>query len=143
MGDAGLHVRLMSWAARPRLIYLWLHFPERSCLAPQLKHSHSLTERSNFPAENPQHEHFCDVGSHLLITLKSRPYFSAFPSKKVLNCRQPKSDMALDNFRFFTIPDTFKSTKTITWFSLIISVDNLCRKSVKRVFQFGMKFSYF
>ncbi len=31
--------------------------------------------------------------------------------------------------RFLTIPETFKSSKTIVWFSRIISVDNLCRKS--------------
>ncbi len=37
--------------------------------------------------------------------------------------------IALDNKRFFIIPDTFKSSKTITWFLLTILVDNLCRKS--------------
>ncbi|MDE5087733.1 MAG: hypothetical protein O4805_11540, partial [Trichodesmium sp. St16_bin2-tuft] len=40
------------------------------------------------------------------------------------------SDIALDNFQFFIIPDTLKSSKTIIWFSQIISVDNLCRKFV-------------
>ena len=36
--------------------------------------------------------------------------------------------IALDNKRFFIIPDTFKYSKTITWFLLTILVDNLCRK---------------
>ncbi|NET42529.1 MAG: hypothetical protein F6K15_11735 [Okeania sp. SIO2B3] len=34
-----------------------------------------------------------------LITLKSRPYFSAFPSRNVLKVLQPKSEIALDNLR--------------------------------------------
>ena len=59
------------------------------------------------------------------MALKSQPYFSAFLSRKVLNCLQPKSDKYLDNLRFLTIPDTFKSSQTITWFSLIILVDTL------------------
>ena len=39
--------------------------------------------------------------------------------------------MARDNFRFLTIPDVFKSSKTIVCFSRIILVDSLCKKSVR------------
>jgi hypothetical protein len=36
-------------------------------------------DKSNFPPLNPQQEQILDVGSQRLITLKSRPYFSANP----------------------------------------------------------------
>ena len=39
--------------------------------------------------------------------------------------------MARDNFRFLTIPDVFKSSKTIVCFSRTILVDSLCKKSVR------------
>ena len=106
-------------------------------------------DKSNFPPLNPQQEQIWDVGSQRLITLKSWPYFSAFPSINVLNVLQSKSEIALDNFRFLTIPETFKSSKTIVWFSRIISVDNLCRKSILVSFSlawnlaiFSLAFSY-
>lgn len=70
------------------------------------------------------------VGSHLPMMRNPRPYFWAFPSRNVLNCRHPKSLIALDSFRFLSIPAVFKSSRTITWFSLINLVDSLCRKSV-------------
>ncbi|NEO54680.1 MAG: hypothetical protein F6K54_17295 [Okeania sp. SIO3B5] len=94
-----------------------------------------------------------------LITLKSRPYFSAFPSKNVLKVLQPKSDIALDNLRslgarsaselassrgrtaFSPYQKRCYTSKTTVWFSRIILVDNLCRKSVKRISQFGMELS--
>ena len=59
------------------------------------------------------------------------------------------SEIALDNFRFLTIPETFHTSKTIVWFSRIISVDNLCRKSILVSFSkarnlaiFSLAFSY-
>ena len=65
------------------------------------------------------------------MTRKSLPCFSDFASRKVLNVLQPKSEIARDNLRFLTIPDTFKSSNTIVWFSRMSWVDNLCRKSVR------------
>ena len=49
------------------------------------------------------------------------PEFS--PSSAVL--------IARDRQRFFTIPDTFKSSKAITWFSFTTLVDNLCKKFLR------------
>jgi hypothetical protein len=103
----------------------------RSCMAPQNRHSHSLTSSSFLPPISPQHEHRWLVGSHRLITRKSLPYIADLASSIVLKLHQPRSDIARDNFRFFTILDTARSSKTITWFSLIILVDNLCKKSLR------------
>ncbi|MDE5110162.1 MAG: hypothetical protein O4753_02410 [Trichodesmium sp. St7_bin2_1] len=36
-------------------------------------------DKSNFPPLNPQQQQVWDVGSHQLIILRSRPYFSANP----------------------------------------------------------------
>ena len=67
------------------------------------------------------------------MTLNALPHFSANPSKSVLNCLPPKSEIALDNLRFLTIPETFKSSQTITWFSLIISVDNILQYQFHKI----------
>ena len=42
-----------------------------------------------------------------------------------------KSLIARDSLRFFTMPLTFKSSRAMSWFSLITRVDNLCKKSVR------------
>ena len=47
------------------------------------------------------------------ITLKSLPYIIDLASSIVLKLRHPKSLMARDRQRFLTIPDTFKSSKTV------------------------------
>ena len=65
------------------------------------------------------------------IIRKLRPYLSDFADSISRKERQPKSDMARDNFRFLTIPYVFKSSKTIVCFSRIILVDSLCKKSVR------------
>ena len=68
------------------------------------------------------------VGSHRLMTLKSRWSFSALASQNPRNSRHPCKLIALASWRFLTIPDTFKSSKTIAWLSLTTLVDSLCRK---------------
>ena len=94
------------------------------------RHSQSRTFNAFFPPIFPQQEHRWDVGSHREINRKSRPYLSDFADSISRKERHPKSDMARDNFRFLTIPDVFKSSKTIVWFSRTTLVDSLCKKSV-------------
>jgi hypothetical protein len=50
------------------------------------------------------------------------------------------SEMALDNFLFLTISETFKSSKTIVWFSRIISVDIVISNKNGKLFL--LKLSY-
>ncbi len=102
----------------------------RSWLAPQNRQVHSRIDSSFLPPISLQHEQRWLVGSHLLMMRNSRPYFWAFPSRNVLNCRHPKSLIARDNLQFLTMPATFKSSRITAWFSRINLVDNLCRKSV-------------
>ena len=76
--------------ARPRIIiYLLLRFAKRSCLAPQLRHSYSLTERSILPAaETIVWGYFgCWIPetNYSEITI----IFVAFPFRSVLNFLQP------------------------------------------------------
>ncbi|MDE5111314.1 MAG: hypothetical protein O4753_08595 [Trichodesmium sp. St7_bin2_1] len=54
--------------------------PTRPCSAPQCT-TFPLQDidKSNFPPLNPQQQQVWDMGSQRLITLKSRPYFSANP----------------------------------------------------------------
>jgi hypothetical protein len=106
-------------------------FTSLSWVFPQKRQVHSLTESSFFPPIWPQLEQRCEVGSQREITLKSRPYISDLASNIVLKLRQPKSEIARDNLRFLSIPDVFKSSSTIVWFSRMSRVDSLCKKSVR------------
>lgn len=58
-----------------------------------------------------------------------RPYQLALYSIKSMNFDQLASAMCLDSFLFRISPFTFKSSKHITWFSLISFVESLCKKS--------------
>ena len=125
-----LCARFESWRYPiPTLFIFAAAFSSRSCSVWQFKHWTDRIFKFNFPQLNPQFEQTWLVGSHLSIVLKSLPNFSDLASHSVLNSLHPCWLIALDNFRFFTIPDTFKSSKTIAWFSLTILVDSLCRKS--------------
>ncbi len=128
----GLCVRLESWRYPiPTFSIFLAAFPSRSWFAPQLRQTTWRTQRSNLPHLYPQSEQIWVVGSQRSITLNSRPNFSDLASQKARNWYQPCKLIALDNFRFWIMDDTFKSSKTITWFSLTILVDNLCRKSLR------------
>jgi hypothetical protein len=138
LGDAtvvvllSLCVRLESWRYPiPTFSIFLAAFPSLSWCVPQLMQTTSRTERSNFPHLKSHSEQTWLVGSHLLITLKSRPNLSHLASQRTRNWYHPCPLIALAKRRFFTIPDTFKSSKTTVWFSLTILVDNLCRKSAR------------
>ncbi|MEH2450429.1 hypothetical protein [Nostoc sp.] len=88
----------------------------------------SLTDKSSLPHRYPQSEQIWLVGSHLLMTTKLRLSLVDLASHIVLNSRYPAMLIACDRQRFFSIPDTFKSSKAITWFSHTTLVDSLCRK---------------
>jgi hypothetical protein len=92
-------------------------FTSLSWKVPQKKHSHSRIFNAFFPPIFPQQEHRWDVGYHREIIRKLRPYLSDFADSISRKERQPKSDIARDSLRFLTIPDVFKYSKTIVWFS--------------------------
>jgi hypothetical protein len=127
-----LRVRLESWQCPiPTLFIFFAAFSSRSCSVPQFKHNTERTDKSILPQRYPQQEQVWLVGSHLLITLKSRLSFSDLASQSTRNSRHPCKLITLANLRFLTIPDTFKSSKIIAWFSLTTLVDSLCRKSFR------------
>ena len=129
---SSLCVRLKSWRYPiPTWAIFLAAFSSRSWCVAQLRQISFLIERSSLPHLNPHSEHTWLVGSHLSITLKSRPYLSHLASVRVRNSYHPCQLIALARRRFFTIPDTFKSSKITVWFSLTILVDSLCRKSVR------------
>jgi hypothetical protein len=127
-----LDVHLESWQCPiPTLLIFLAAFKSLSCWVPQLRQSIERIDRSNLPHLKPQSAHTWLVGSQRLIIRRSLPNFSDLPSHKVRNSYHPCWLIALASLRFLTIPDTFKSSRTITWFSLTILVDNLCRKSLR------------
>jgi len=65
------------------------------------------------------------VGSHLSMTLNSLPYFSHFASVKVLNCRHPKSLIALASLRSL-------GARSLSWcaFPLLVSIPSLGARSL-------------
>jgi hypothetical protein len=125
-----LCAHLESWRYPiPTLFMFAAAFSSRLCSTWQCKHWTDRTFKSNFPHLKPQFEQTWLVGSHLPTTMNSLPNFSDLASQSVLNSLHPCWLIALDNLRFLTISDTFKSSKIITWFSFSILVDNLCKKS--------------
>jgi len=106
-------------------------FLSLSCSVPQLRQRIERIDRSNLPHLNPQSEQIWLVGSQRLITTNLRLNFSDFDSTKVLNSLQPCKLIILASLRFLTIPETFKSSRTITSFSLTILVESLCKKSLR------------
>ncbi|MEN9946405.1 MAG: hypothetical protein RLZZ293_791 [Pseudomonadota bacterium] len=60
-----------------------------------------------------------------------RPYQLALYSNWRVNSLQIASDITLDSLRLPSIPAMFKSSRLITWFSLISLLDNLCKKSLR------------
>lgn len=109
-----LCVRLESWRFPiPTCSMFLTAFPSLSCSVLQFKQSIERIERSTLPHLNPHSEHTWLVGYHLLTVRKSRLSFSDLASHKFLNSLHPCKLITLDNRRFLTIPDTFKSSKTI------------------------------
>ena len=127
-----LSVHLESWQFPiPTFSIFLAAFSSLSCSVLQFKQSTERIDKSILPHLKPQSEQTWLVGSHRLITLNSLPNFSDLASQRVLNSLHPCWLIALESFRFFTRPDTFKSSKIITWFSLTILEDSLCRKSLR------------
>ena len=88
-----------------------------------------LADKSSFPHLNLQTEHTWLVGSHRSIITRSLPNFIALFEHIDLNSLQPACPMDLLNRRFLIMPFMFKSSRAITWFSIITLVDSLCKKS--------------
>ena len=125
-----LDVHLESWRFPiPTLFIILAAFSSRSCIVPQFTHCTDRTFKSNLPHLYPHSEQIWLVGSQRLITTNSLPYSTDLASQNTLNCRHPWRLIALESLRFFIIPDTFKSSKMMAWFSLTTLVDSLCRKS--------------
>ncbi len=115
----------------PATLILIAAFTSLSWKVPQKRHSHSRIFNAFLPPIFPQQEHRWDLGSHREIIRKLRPYLSDFADSISRKERHPKSDIVRDKFRFLTIPDVFKSSKTIVWFSRTTLGDSLCKKSVR------------
>ncbi len=100
-----------------------------------LAHYHNLSrvlreQRGQFcPNKNRSMSIFGLLLAIYLYMRKSRWNFSDLASPRFLNSHHPCKLITLDSLRFFTVPDTFKSSSEITWLLLIIFVDSLCRKS--------------
>jgi len=121
--------RCLTSSASPVARMFLVAFTSRSCSVPQTEHFHRRTERFFLDPRSPQVEHLWDVGSQQETTRNALPYSSALYSRSILNVRQPASAIALESLRFFTIPDTFRSSMQTTWFLRINRVPSLCRKS--------------
>ena len=79
----------------------------------------------------PQLEHICELGYHGDTLAIVRPYHFALYSSCLTNSDHEASAICLASLWFLIIPATFKSSKQITWFSLISLVDNWCKKLVR------------
>src|SRR5690606_22854798 len=77
----------------------------------------------------PHSEHVFELGSNLPILRMFTPFHFALYSSMVTNIPQDTSEIEPAKQWFFSIPEIFKSSKAIDWFSRINSVLTLCKKS--------------
>src|ERR1700744_4402213 len=102
----------------------------RSCRTPQLEHVQIRSERPRERLMTPQLHSLLD-GSKRPILMTVLPCHAALYSICRTNSYHEASAIDLDSLRFRCIPDTFKSSSATAWFSRMMRVESLCRKSVR------------
>jgi hypothetical protein len=92
-------------------------FTSRSCSTPHSGHLHLLADRGSSSLTKPQAEQRFELGNHLPTRTKVRPYQDDLYSSCRTNSASAPSAKARDKWRLRIIPDTFRSSTQITWFS--------------------------
>src|SRR6476646_9029083 len=100
-----------------------------------MPHSGQVHSRTSSVKESrtcPQSKQRLLDGYHRSILTRVRPYHSALYSNWDTNSDHPTSLIALESFSFLTMFLTANDSTQIVWFSRIIRVESLCRKSRRR-----------
>lgn len=114
----------------PSCSILMAAFSSRSCFVPHFGQVHSrkfrfftsLLRYPQFGVEQSWLEGYCFPTMEIVL-----PYHSALYSSIVRNIDHEASAMDFASLWFLTIFSTCKSSKQITWFSLISLVDRVCQ----------------
>jgi len=91
-------------------------FTSRSRVAPQ-PHIQRRTFSGIVSRTLPQTEHSLEEGNQRSTAITSRPYHLALYSSRLRNSDHAASDIARARLPLRSIPETFKSSITIVWFS--------------------------
>src|SRR6266567_8095235 len=83
-------------------------------VSPQVSHMKTRSESCKLGCRHPQPEHVWEDGSHRETTSTRHPASRALYAICLRNSESPTSAMARDRCRFFNIPDTLRSSSTIT-----------------------------
>ena len=101
----------------------------RSCLVPQLGHTHVLSDRVKSWLTYPHTEQVLELGSNMPILSRFLPYQSVLYCRNEKNIPSPKSWICRANLWFFNIFETLRVSTHSVWFSRTKRVETLWRKS--------------
>jgi len=129
--NTGLTFSPQTDTASPAAKMLRAALMSRSWTTPHSGQAHSRIFSGIFATVYPQSLHRLLDGYHRSMPIKVRPYQSALYSSCLTNSDQLASEIDFARQWFFCILLTARLSTAITWFSFIIRVESLWRKSFR------------